>query len=137
MGIKICFYVAVLNERGEEIGEKENLIYCVDASDICSEFIARYFSKTQSMPEKLFDSVIENKFSDLSYDNAKREVANGIYIAKIDKMFEDENGTFEFGAYKPAKLVREKLIEIYKEIIKELKDKIKNPKVDIYALLTV
>ena len=137
MGIKICFYVAVLNENDEEIKERENCIFCIDASEICSEFIARYFSKTQSIPKKLLDNVIEDEFYNFSYDNAKRSIANGIYKAKIEKMLEDEGGIFEFSAYKPSKLVREKLIRKYQEIVAEVKKKLKNPKVDIYALLTV
>lgn len=137
MGIRICFYVAVLNENDEEIKERENCVYCVEASEVCSEFIARYFAKTQNMPKELLDNVIEDEFCDLSYDNAKRSIANGIYKAKMEKMFEDEKGMFEFSAYKPAKLVRKKLIKKYQEIVAEVKKKLKNPKVDIYALLTV
>jgi len=137
MGIKICFYVAVLDENKKEFERKNSFIFAIDAGEICSEFIARYFSKTQSMPEKLLDSVIEDEFGDFSYDNAKRMVANGIYKASMERMFEDENGTFEFSAYKPAKLVRERIIKKYKEIVDSLKGKPKNPNVDIYALLTV
>ena len=145
MGLKIQFYASIKDAKDVELDllkyyrntEKGYCIYCIKAAEICSEFIARYFHKTVTMPELLLNKVIEENYEEKDYENAKQDMNNGIYKANTDKMFHDNNSDFEFKAFKECKVVREKLLNKYEEIGMTLKEDIEKPKVEIYALLTV
>ena len=145
MGLKIQFYASVKDAKDIELDllkyyqdtEKGYCIYCIKAAEICSEFIARYFHKTVTMPELLLNKVIEENYEEKDYKNAKQDMNNLIYKANTDKMFNDNNSNFEFKAFKECKVVREKLLDKYEEIGMKLKENIEEPKVEIYALLTV
>ena len=145
MGLKIQFYASIDNAQDEELDllnyyqntEKGYCIYCIKAAEICSEFIARYFHKTVTMPELLLNKVIEENYDEKDYINARQDMSNGIYKANTEKMFNDNNSDFEFKAFKECKVVREKLLDKYKDIGIKLKENIEEPKVEIYALLTV
>lgn len=116
MSIKINFYASINDKRNEEKVlkkyeevEKGEYIYQIEAREICSEFISRYFNK----------------------------VENGIYKAKINKMIEDTQGNFEFKAYKECKKVRENLLEKYQQIGYKIAENENKSNISIYALLDV
>ena len=147
MGVKIYFYISVANQKNEELDLIEYYqnpkksgyyIYTIEASEICSEFIARYFVKTKNMPDLLLNKVIEENYKKEKYEEAVNDLSNGIYKAKIDVMNKDNNSNFEFKANKECKAVRENLLNIYNIINCELiKNQINNPKMELYAILSV
>ena len=62
MGIKIYFYAQLDNKRNEEKFlnkyeklQKEDYIYKIEAREICSEFISRYFNKVEDGQDKQKD----------------------------------------------------------------------------------
>jgi len=121
MGVKVCFYPDIINEK---------CMYSVKAGEICSEFIARYFFKSGNAPEYLLNSIIKEQKLESDEKNIKQEISKNIYKVKIDDMFCDSIENFEIKTFKDSKIVREKLLDKYKE-------KTKGTKVDIYALLTL
>lgn len=69
----------------------------------------------------------------LLQDISIKQKQNGIYKADIDIMLEDRKKGYEFKALKECENVREKLLNKYYEIGKE----INNSKIDIYAELNI
>ena len=142
MSLKICFYASTQNEENEEIDlsnyydnvEKGHCIYKIEAGDVCSEFIARYFEKSKTIPNLLLKKIIEENYENVDCKIAKEDMQNGIYKAITDKMIADSKSKFELKTFKESKKVREELIERYQTIHETLKKTIKNPKVDIYAI---
>lgn len=145
MGLKICFYASTQNEENEEVdllnyynSEKEgHCIYKIEAGEVCSEFIARYFKKSETIPNLLLNKIVEEKYANVGCKLAKEDMKNGIYKAITDKMIEDSKNKFEIKTFKESKKVREELIEIYQTIHENLNKKIERPKVDIYALFEI
>lgn len=143
MSLKICFYASIKNEKKEEIdllkyyktAEKKHCIYKIEAGEICSEFIARYFNKTKQIPNLLLNELIEENYD--KKENAKEDMKNGIYKANISKMTEENNAKTEIKTFKESKIVREKLIKKYEEIKKALEVKVPNSEIEIYAIFEV
>lgn len=116
MGIKIYFYAQLDNKRNEEKFlnkyeklQKEDYIYKIEAREICSEFISRYFNK----------------------------VEDGLYKAKIEQMLEDKQKDFEFKAFKDCIKVRENLLKRYQQIGFKVDGNINTANIAIYALLAI
>lgn len=145
MEIKICFYASIKGVENEELDllkyynntENGYCIYRIRAGEICSEFIARYFSKVVSLPELLLDKIIIEHYDVNDYNKSKQEMCNGIYKANTDIMFHDSNSDFKFKAFEECKIVREKLLIKYEEIREKLKEVIEKPRVEIYAIMTI
>lgn len=145
MSIKICFYSSVIDgEKGEVdllkyYGDTEDghCIYKIDAGEICSEFIARYFQKVETMPKLLLNKVIEENYNNQSQEEAMQDMQNGIFRLNINTMIEDNNEDFEFKIYKECKIVREKLLDIYIKMQNKLKEKTNKSEIETYALLTI
>lgn len=116
MSIKIYFYAQLDDKINEEkflnryqTLQKEDSLYQIEAKEICSEFISRYFNKLE----------------------------NGIYKAKISQMLEDRYGNFEFKAFKDCKRVRENLLTKYQEFEQKFEENMNTRNISIYALLDV
>ena len=145
MGVKISFYTSITNNKSEEKDlleyyektDKGQCIYCIEAGEICSEFIARYFRKTNIMPGLLSNKIAKEYYPKESYENAIKDMYSGAYKANVDIMIQDSLGDFEFKTYKESKRVREKLLDKYNEIDKKLKQSIEKPNIEIYALLGI
>ena len=145
MGLKICFYASTHNKENEEIDllnyynneEEGHCIYKIEAGEVCSEFIARYFKKSETIPDLLLNKIVEEKYANIDCKSATEDMKDGIYKAITDKMLEDIKSKFELKTFKESKKVREELIEKYKTICEKLNKTIEKPKVDIYALFEV
>jgi hypothetical protein len=144
MGLKICFYASVKNERNEEVEvpkkyerEEGNAIYKIEAGEVCSEFIARYFNKVEEIPNLLFSQVAQENYKKLGKVLEEKELKNGIYKAKINQIEFDCKENYEIKAFKESKRVREKLLNKYNELDGVLKQVGCKPKIDIYALFEV
>ncbi len=90
VSIKISFYTEGENKENANLDTKKRNIFEIQASEVCSEFIARYFQKVKEM--------------------------QGIYKVDISKMKEDSNGAFEFKTFKECKTVREDLLNKYNKL---------------------
>lgn len=144
MSLKICFYASIKNERNEEIEipnkylrEEGSTIYKIQAGEVCSEFIARYFSKVEKMPNLLFSEVSKDNYRKNGKYLNEKELKNGIYKAKINQMKIDSDEDYEIKVFKDSKKVREKLIDKYNEMCVNLSHRGEEPKIDIYALFEV
>lgn len=145
MSLKICFYASIENEKKEELDllnyyktqEKGYCIYKIEAGEICSEFIAKYFKKTNQIPNLLLNELIEENYSEKEKANAKDDMKEGIYEVNIKKMVEDSQTNTEIKTFKDAKIVREKLLEKYKNINRKLKEEIETPNIKIYATFEI
>ncbi len=142
MSLKIGFYVATFNGENKEIEllknycniEKDQCIFTINASDICSEFIARYFYKVPELPEILLNSFIKENYKEKDYESAKTELYNGIYKADLHVLIKDNEEAYKFKVRSLSEDIREKLIKKYDDIRKELDKTVKNNKIEIYAL---
>lgn len=133
MGIKICFYPSIINKENEELDIlNEHCIYSIKAGEVCSEFISRYFFKPGLAPEKFLDTITKENYTK-EEKNAKQEILKNIYKVKIEDMMQDSNLGFELKTFKESKIVRENLLDKYQN----LKEEIKEAKVDIYAILAL
>ncbi len=94
MSIKIIFYKSIIDKKDEKIIADKDFIYSVEAGEVCSEFIARYFQNEH----------------------------NGTYKVNINKMIEDNEEGFEFKVFKECKKVRENLIKMNENLQKEIED---------------
>lgn len=145
MGLKICFYASTQNGENEEIdllnyynnAEEGHCIYKIEAGEVCSEFIARYFQKSETIPNLLLNKIVEEKYESVDCEIAKEDMQNGIYKAITDKMISDSKNEFELKTFKESKKVREELLERYQTIRENLNKKVEKPKVDIYAIFEV
>lgn len=132
MGVKVCFYSLIIDDKNNIIKDMSRFICSIKASEICSEFIARYFQKTDDISEYLLEK-IEDEDHTGSCTEKKQNVKKGIYKVNIDSMIEDSTGKFEFKTFKECKIAREFLLEKYDNLI----DNKEQSKIDIYAFLTV
>lgn len=145
MSLKICFYASTQNAQNEEFDllnyyhntEEGHCIYKIEAGEVCSEFIARYFKKSKTIPKLLLNKIVEEKYKNVDCEIAREDMQNGIYKAITEKILEDNENEFEIKTFKECKAVREKLVKKYKTIHEELKNVIERPKVDIYALFEI
>lgn len=145
MGVKICFYATLFDDDNNEMNlvkyyntlKDKYYIHRVSAGEVCSEFFARYYHKINQLPELLLDKVIKENYNEEEYKYAVQDMYNGIYKANMNAMKTDNDNSYNFSAYNDCKKVREKLLEIHNEIYNKSKETIKNPKIEMYAILTI
>ena len=145
MSLKICFYASIKDEKKEEIDllryykgeEKGHCIYKIKAGEICSEFIAKYFNKTNLLPPLLLKEIIEENYTKKETETAKEDLKDGVYKVDISKMLIDSKINTNINTFKDSKIVREKLLEKHQEIEKELKDRMTNAQIEIYSIFEV